>query len=265
MNSVLLLTFSYSTGAGAYKPENPNFVSPRWTLASKLECGNSDNFPGPSQYSPEKPKTTRATLLHARVKDQHNSAFYNPGPGAYGVRADNNIRPKAPAYSLGPRTTYSPFSAKESPGPGAYDNHMTFNNAKPQSPRFSITPRRQISINSFTPGPGAYTPALAGSPAAPKSGIGIGDRFPSKLKGPLPGPGQYDPKIDYSSLKEGIPAYSLTARRTDKSNNAAFPGPGTYSPQCDAVKPSSPRHTLHSRFAIVTGKPLQHPSSAVVQ
>ena len=212
-----------------------------------------DDFPGPSQYSPEKPKTTRATLLHGRVKNQPNTAFFNPGPGTYGVISDNNIRPKAPAYSLGPRTTYSPYSAKDSPGPGAYDNHLTFTNAKPQSPRFSITPRRQFSATGFTPGPGAYTPALAGSATSPKIGIGIGDRFPSKLKGPLPGPGAYDPNISKSSLREGIPAFSLTARHVDKSNGAAFPGPGAYSPQSDAVKPSSPRHSLHSRFTVVTG------------
>ena len=215
--------------------------------------GKSDNFPGPSQYSPEKPRTMRASLLHARVKAQPNSAFFNPGPGAYGVISDNNIRPKAPAFTLGPRTTYAPYSTKDSPGPGAYDNHLTFSNAKPQSPRFSMTPRRNLSTHGFTPGPGAYTPAMAGSATAPKSGIGIGERFSSKSKEPLPGPGQYDPRIDFSSLKEGTPAYSLTARRHDKINGASFPGPGAYSPQCEAIKPSSPHHTLHSRFGIPTG------------
>ncbi len=197
----------------------------------------------------------RASLLHARVKDQPNSAFFNPGPGAYGVISDNNTRPKAPAFSLGLRTTYSPYSTKDSPGPGAYNSHVTFTNAKPQSPRFSITPRRNLSesAHAFTPGPGAYTPAMAGFATAPKSGIGIGERFPSRSKGPLPGPGQYDPKIDFSSLKEGTPSYSLTARRHDKINGASFPGPGAYSPQCEAVKPSSSRHTLHSRFDVQTG------------
>jgi len=48
-------------------------------------------------------------------------------------------------------------------------------------------------------------------------------------------------------MKESSPKYSMTARRDAKSG-PGNPGPGAYTPGMDTVKPSSPRHTLHSRL-----------------
>lgn len=156
--------------AGAYTPNNPMHVSPRFSLGSRHELRTGDNTPGPLEYNPEKPRASRATSLHPRLKSAEDPRTKVPGPGAYSVGWEKvSSKPTSPAWSLRPRLDYNPSSV-QGPGPGAYDGQRPF-----RSLSFSMMPRRSDNAGlSTTPGPGAYTPLR---PKSGGAGFGIGDRF----------------------------------------------------------------------------------------
>lgn len=226
-------------GPGAYTPANPNFVSSSWTMLARANDKDRQTTPGPQDYRPQKPGSARASLIHTKIKYKDAACMLNPGPGAYNETDASKVRTKAPAYTLGGRTSYAPMSVK-TPGPGAYQTAEARSNIS-----FSMTPRRDNSKSQGTPGPGAYTPGERKGRAA---GLGVGDRFDGKAYSTAnPGPGAYTPSDNTYSMKESSPKYSMTARRDFKSG-VSNPGPGAYTPGMDTVKPSSPRHTLHGRL-----------------
>jgi len=232
-------------GPGQYAPKPCVPSSPRWSLRGRIADPNdklNSRTPGPAQYSPEKPKSARASLLHARLQTNDKKGMI-PGPGAYGNPDMNRIRARPPSFSLGGRLDRSWSGTGMSPGPGAYDARLRGGGLA-----YSMTPRREDVTSPKAPGPGAYT--IASTVGESKAtGMGIGDRFGDRDKMKSnPGPGAYFPKTDFVSDKERVPAFSMTARRSGGISARLYPGPGAYTPKMDSVKPSSPRSTLHPRI-----------------
>lgn len=222
---------------------DPTFVSPRYSMKGRPKDSHRDHTPGPLDYSPEKPRTSRASALHPKLKYFPDSAQSNPGPGAYQLgkeRVSDKVTP--PTFSIRGRLAYSPTSL-QTPGPGAYQ--LEGNSKR----GFTMTPRREDKDHrGMMPGPGAYTPQRPKTTAF--SIRGRMDYNPASLT--TPGPAAYDPKVDFYSVKKGIPSFSMVSRTKLQEGTGVKngPGPGHYNPSIEfySTKVSSPRMSMHGRL-----------------
>uniref|UniRef100_A0A6U4ZA75 Uncharacterized protein n=1 Tax=Hemiselmis andersenii TaxID=464988 RepID=A0A6U4ZA75_HEMAN len=237
--------FRETPGPGAYTPVDPTHVTPKYSLRGRPSDSKRDYTPGPLDYSPRKPNLTRSTSLHPKLRYAQDSAASNPGPGAYNLgkeRVSDKMTPKQ--FTIRGRVEYNPASAV-TPGPGAYNP----DNRKQRG--FSFTPRRgdlDLLHGGLTPGPGHYTPKR---PTTTSFSIrGRVDYNPQSLA--TPGPAAYNPKDSFYSVKQGIPAFSMSGRTKLPEGNGVknAPGPGHYDPSIDfySTKMSSPRHSLHAKI-----------------
>eukprot|EP00285_Hemiselmis_virescens_P015244 CAMPEP_0173385460 /NCGR_PEP_ID=MMETSP1356-20130122/8064_1 /TAXON_ID=77927 ORGANISM="Hemiselmis virescens, Strain PCC157" /NCGR_SAMPLE_ID=MMETSP1356 /ASSEMBLY_ACC=CAM_ASM_000847 /LENGTH=426 /DNA_ID=CAMNT_0014341269 /DNA_START=238 /DNA_END=1515 /DNA_ORIENTATION=- len=234
--------FRETPGPGAYTPVDPTHVAPKYSLLGRPNDRAGDYTPGPLDYSPRQIHTSRATSLHPKLAHHPNSAASNPGPGSYSLgkeRVSDKMNPVS--FSIRGRVDYNPASGV-TPGPGTYNP----DNRKQRG--FSMTPRRaDLDHGGMTPGPGAYSPKRPTTTAY--SIRGKIEYDPQSLQ--TPGPAAYNPKDTFYSVKQGIPAFTMTGRaKLPEGGVKNAPGPGHYDPSINfySTKASSPRHTMHGKL-----------------
>jgi hypothetical protein len=160
---------------------------------------------GPGDYNPQKAYKKLAYTLTGRSKEPTDLKF--PGPGQYEGDGKRSI----PGAGLGKNirdTTVNDKTKGSSTGPGSYKVEKFA--AENQGPKFGFgsDPRDKGYINK-------------------KGASG-------------PGPGNYDEK---KVMGEGVPGYSITARRPDVRVKAGkgTPGPGRYDPMLGYVRRNGPK------------------------
>lgn len=194
--------------------------------------------------------------------------FDKPGPGEY-VPSDRLVKPARHAPNFGAQAggRHSPVSKDASvrPGPGSYDfaacgTSDAFKGgvmAQRQSSSFaSVSKRSTLPTATNAPGPGAYrAPSnfvslrehLAANPDSHQAfGRSVSDHASKKEDFGVPGPGDYDPKLEPFAAP-GAKSTSVFASKQQRFAGSApsntVPGPGTY-----AVTDISMVNELHSKI-----------------
>jgi len=184
----------------------------------------ANDTPGPGHYTGLNAKSPglfpRSGAAVFGTCPRSNRTREGPGPGQYKVLD----RRKGPSFSCSPRRqrAFNEDSVQEyelGPGPGAYDDALSFTASGP-----SYSMASTFSDKAYNgPGPGHYSDA--GKPRRPRGGFGFGTsrREPGNVF-KTPGPGQYTTN---STL--GGPGFSLTPRRqTNRTLDNGVPGPGAH-------------------------------------
>mmetsp|Transcript_32804 Transcript_32804/g.71614 ORF Transcript_32804/g.71614 Transcript_32804/m.71614 type:complete len:234 (-) Transcript_32804:49-750(-) len=194
-------------GPGSYR-SNSGKESPRWAFSrARRDLGNLGHkywaerpaaSTGPGQYSPK----TGQTLRRNRVCTMGSSCSPGrptgtPGPGAYMVEASTAVVKQKPQHSFSggkrvlwdysypsvpsvPNVARSARRGSLRPGPDQYASEGE-TAASPASPKYSFGMLNRAEDRPCSPGPGAYSPRLAGSPAYSMRG---GKRFSFGSKTP---------------------------------------------------------------------------------
>ena len=155
-----------------------------------------------------------------------------PGPGKYEPKVVIGHMSGCPVYSMpGRRADLRPKTGKDAPDAGNYDPRHTFSSVKPIGPNFSVgKSKRDGEIKLFTDPPGAtaYTPDQNLTKTHFASWrIGTEERpIQAGYVPRTPGPGTYDSR----SALEG-PKFSMRSKHN--TLGALVPGPGAYQPKLD--------------------------------
>jgi len=142
-------------GPGAYSPENPKFVSPKWAFStdSRLKNSKRSTTPGPGNYELKSTLQGKDTSIASKPEFRLRSG--TPGPGAYNACYDSSSSfESAPKVGFGNAKTPKMASSK-SPGPGNYEIPTTLiGNITMKTPcAYSIKGRYDPPKADQTPGP----------------------------------------------------------------------------------------------------------------
>ena len=159
-----------------------------------------------------------------------------PGPGSYG--ASNMGRMVIPKWSMGTGQRNKLYDTGNTPGPGTYNTQGKFT-----GPKYHFGGKYSKSLNSFSPGPGQYTPNVNSQKkiitykySMPGRGNDMG------MRNCTPGPGSYssrDPK-QYQGGKFG-----RDPRASPITPSGLFvPGPGAY----ESTKSSRSKDVASPKF-----------------
>ena len=132
---------------------------------------------------------------------------------------------------LAPMTASQAPRAQTARSPGSpiarpFANSLRMNvlSHKKTAPSFSLGARNELKFDASGPGPGAYSPYIAGAPKSPSYTMLARQEMKDTLLSP--GPGAYSPD---GKLRKQIPI-SMQSRHFPKSSSAGQPGPGAYTP-----------------------------------
>ncbi|KAI8840922.1 hypothetical protein BC829DRAFT_16929 [Chytridium lagenaria] len=146
-----------------------------------------------------------------------------PGPGKYNPTYIPSKEPRAPAYSMGGRRNNEKLNIN--PGPAEYTISSTLGLhpaiTMPAAAAYTIKPPRPMKLESFSPGPAAYSALDPSKIKKSAPAYSLGSRWHNEtaespfsgLKGPTPGPGHYSPSIYYS--KEATPSFSFRCKHSE--------------------------------------------------
>jgi hypothetical protein len=163
---------------------------------------------------------SQSSLVNGKLKPRGKTL--SPGPGEYTITRTEPTR-----FYLSTASRNDLRSSLDLPGPGSYSPSMS-----ESSPRisyficsFAKSLRESQTLKDSTPGPGQYPSKLGTSPGPMYSMKGKTHK--SKIP-TVPGPGAYDPSLDYSCEK--FPSYRIgTSKRETNINRFNGPGPASYS------------------------------------
>mmetsp|Transcript_52544 Transcript_52544/g.122221 ORF Transcript_52544/g.122221 Transcript_52544/m.122221 type:complete len:224 (+) Transcript_52544:136-807(+) len=143
-------------GPGAYTPQNPAFVTPKWGFGAegRLRERKLSVTPGPGAYE-TRSKGLGGVEASICSKPDGVRRSHTPGPGSYKPSYDpcSNMS-SAPKVSFG-CSSRSDLMMSKTPGPGAYE-HLTSlgGNVAMRTPaKFSIKGRYNPPATDITPGP----------------------------------------------------------------------------------------------------------------
>ncbi len=150
-----------------------------------------------------------------------------PGPGQYNPNL-STIKHQTPGGRIG-TSKRSGLDTKDSssvPGPGHFNVGEDWTH-KTKNAGFGASNRYDVARSIEGPGPGNYTLNERTLGSAPAYTMGGGSLSKSHTKSTLPGPGQYNPRVD--SSKENLGGVKIgTGERGTKYENHGIPGPGNY-------------------------------------
>ena len=246
--------------------------------------------------------------LETAKRPQIGAMFRGPGPARYllpgstGYRIHDPTKNKAPAYSLGIKSSKLD-QGPASPGPAYLVPPNITRTGMEGTPRYSLAGRTKSGGNFQTPAPGTYSPEKQKYPyhkyppqysfgARTRSGKKdqtpgpntynlpgiIGPKAVGKKSAPsyslvgrskiggfhedlqkTPGPGTYRVS-DPNTVKNKLPAYSMTGRNTMPGDNTKKPGPGAYSPERVYInKKIAPKFSFGIRWSEYTAPMIAEP------
>ncbi|KAJ3214102.1 hypothetical protein HDU67_002058 [Dinochytrium kinnereticum] len=160
-----------------------------------------------------------------------------PGPGKYNPTYIPSKEPRAPAYSMGGRRNNEKLNIN--PGPAEYTISSTLGLhpaiTMPAAAAYTIKPPRPMKLESFSPGPAAYSALDPSKIKKSAPAYSLGSRWHNEtaespfsglkdayevhtangalVQGPTPGPGHYSPSIYYS--KEATPSFSFRCKHSE--------------------------------------------------
>lgn len=215
-----------------------------YSFGIKVQFSASSATPGPNAFFPQTTRTGAskgpAFSLQGGYKKDHKpgcvDSFDTPGPGKYNPTYFPTKEPKAPAYSMGGRR--SGEKSNINPGPAEYSIASTLGLhpaiTVQAAAAYTIKPPRPMTLESFSPGPAAYS-ALDPSKikvAAPAYSLGSRWHHQSSespfsgskdayeyhtanghVEGPMPGPGHYTPNV--VQVKESTPMFSFRSKHSE--------------------------------------------------
>lgn len=227
--------------------------SPSYSIKGKPNNPLKDKTPGPGQYNNNKSSFDLTNSLNVaasfsktqrsfnpclspdgqRVDDRLNS----PGPGRYNMSMTN--RPKTPNYSIPHQGRFN-NNFSENPGPGTYYKEIDYITAGGNSYSIGRSKDRDVfsTKNTSQVGPGQYQLDGKFNNKQNAASVKIGTS-PRKIhvNNEVPGPGQYEPKIEHVKAKNSGFLISK-AKREELFNTSQRenPGPGRYTAKNSEAK-----------------------------
>ena len=199
--------------------------APAFGFAGKYKEPVKENVPGPGNYSIPAGLNSSGPQFSmpkdSRGKDRPNGG---PGPGAY-VPVVTLALPQAAQFSF-PKNPRGAEKVGTDPGPGAYASET--DKRKVIGGAFGKDERREKIGEA--PGPGAYEAGPSSVVLRTNPGVSMKS---GKIGGitsggsiAVPGPGVYDPSLDFARARPASVKFG-SARRSEVPRSDA-PGPGAY-------------------------------------
>lgn len=195
--------------------------SPSWTVSGKSRMRVHTQSPGPGEYSIVRQDPVHFYLSTSSRKDLNHS-HQIPGPGSYSPSLTESSPKISYLINSFTKSLRASKTFKEStPGPGEYPFSSTF----VSGPCYSILGRDSKKKESLSPGPGAYNPSLEYSlEKFPSVRIGKSKRDIAYSRFNGPGPASYS--MDFSTLSGPRWKIGSSVRTMFRVNET--PGPGLY-------------------------------------
>lgn len=210
-----------SPGPGSYNP-NKSSVAVSYSMGNKVYAIGSDKAEpdiGPGHYNPSY-NCIQISKSSKFGSSQRNFKYDTdtPGPGTYQLPITKALTTR---FGLSER---SQARDKNYPGPGEYNIPGTLGGTSK-----SISSRRPIpNSKDVIPGPGAYYPGNTKLSEGTKASIS-GRRQEKKIN-ENPGPGSYNPSIDYTKGVKATTTIGTASRWKETKDDDKVPGPGHYEP-----------------------------------
>ena len=199
-------------GPGAYETKARLSPGRQPSLGKKYEPNYSTPVPGPGSYDlSDFTKSVSPIRFQGAPKD-HSFAKPVPGPGQYDLSPPTD----------GPKWS---FSKGEKP---ALSGTLSVSPSRRDSPEPSTYRARHLSVAKDSPGPGAYEDAHTMSMSLPGFTTSKSKKEPSYYqKTGVPGPGEYNPVL----IRKQEGNYQLGKSTKLPWEKKDTPGPGHYDPQ----------------------------------
>ena len=217
-------------GPGSYNIKGEEMkVGGYMSMLRKGVVDKYDKVPGPGAYEMNYSTVDMGTNKAAIMRSGYKSTKYMndvPGPGQYNPSYNvTKKRPNSCKFGLERKLKYN---TTDVPGVGTYNPKSEFTKKGFGSVKFGKEKFHAPVKNNGVPGPGNYDFIEDIGKGASK--LSFGGRAKLKIRNTNPGPGQYDPKIDFTSKVKKTRASSAMPRQkrfqTDLRNDS--PGPGNY-------------------------------------
>jgi len=181
-----------------------------WTIAKCIPDAPDDPKPGPGSYSPELKSNTPGWSMAGRHTFDERSR--SPGPGTYSP-GPGPVLTSGKGISFGIKDKVE--ARDKSPGPAAY----TVTNTN-QGPQYSFRRKPQETLDSGTPGPGAYY-----YKSKKEGGWTIAERLHESQRERSPGAAAYSPGPGPVSLTGKGLSFGL---KENPNTRDSSPGPAAY-------------------------------------
>ncbi|CAG9317800.1 unnamed protein product [Blepharisma stoltei] len=223
MGRTLPKQLDHVPGPGAYD------INRKWYVRS-VSVGKEMRFkrpdpeiPGPGAYTMNERASTTATIIGTSKRRPFIEHQDVPGPGDYNIPLKFTDKVGFSLMSRIPRK-----ERDLTPGPGAYNIPDTREIRAP-----TLTAKREeIWKKSDTPGPGNYliTSLKSHGPA-----YTLGHKSTEKLNTDAPGPGNYDTVVTEKSHAMVIGKSKRFELTNEEKHMRIVPGPGAYDPKIEFV------------------------------
>lgn len=217
----------------------------------------NNHVPGPGTYNPincDLQKAPRAVFGNASSTPQ-NDLQKNPGPGTYDPKTQPNNDIKFSFPKSGTQSEKKNLLI----GPGSYDPQFEFNSTAARKPGavFGSEQRCKVVSKGPVPGPGQYEPQSKSHRQAQSWGFGKEKRNSLSYKHVSPGPGAYQLNSSFN-VKEGLIRGPVLRSRPQSASPTVCPGPGAYDSRVEFARPNSPliNFSKANRFLQQAGNPI---------